>query len=38
MEAAETLLRDRIRQRANTADGYAERRLSLIRAARACAV
>ena len=38
MDAAETLLRDRVRQRANIADGYAERRLDLIHAARARAV
>jgi hypothetical protein len=38
MDAAETLLCDRTRQRANIADGYAERRLDLIRTARSRAV
>ena len=38
MDAAETLLRDRTKQRAQIADGYTERRLDLIHAARARAV
>ena len=38
MDAAETLLRDRTRQRAQIADGYTERRLDLIHAARSRAV
>ncbi len=38
MDAAENLLRDRTRQRANQEDGYTTRRMALIRAAKSQAV